>query len=291
MGLSEMKGGEASGKNEEKRKESSRGSDQSVCGQIGRIGRPRRRAVTEADALRARLVGFRALESRTLECIERAAKIGSIGVSFSGGKDSTVLLDLVRRVDPKAKAVFIDSGAELDSTLALIEQYECETVFPETNIIQAAKIAGWWGYPNPSMPGARIDLKGLLIIDPAEKWHKANGIAVSAIGLRAQESLARELDAHTHGEIFHTKSGIVRLCPLLRWRVDDIWTYIAARELNYNAAYDAMTALGVDRNDQRVGTNLGDTNFSRGRMTYLKYCEPNTFNRLAAEFPAMRAYA
>lgn len=33
-------------------------------------------------------------------------------VSFSGGKDSTVLLDIVRQVDPEIKAVFVDTGLE-----------------------------------------------------------------------------------------------------------------------------------------------------------------------------------
>ena len=33
-------------------------------------------------------------------------------ISFSGGKDSTVLLDLVRQVEPNVKAVFADTGLE-----------------------------------------------------------------------------------------------------------------------------------------------------------------------------------
>lgn len=37
---------------------------------------------------------------------------GQIYVAFSGGKDSTVLLDLVRRVYPNTLAVFIDTGVE-----------------------------------------------------------------------------------------------------------------------------------------------------------------------------------
>jgi 3'-phosphoadenosine 5'-phosphosulfate sulfotransferase (PAPS reductase)/FAD synthetase len=37
---------------------------------------------------------------------------GEVYVSFSGGKDSTVLLDLVRRIYPEVPAVFVDTGLE-----------------------------------------------------------------------------------------------------------------------------------------------------------------------------------
>ena len=37
---------------------------------------------------------------------------GKVYVSFSGGKDSTVLLDLVRRIYPDVPAVYIDTGLE-----------------------------------------------------------------------------------------------------------------------------------------------------------------------------------
>lgn len=37
---------------------------------------------------------------------------GNVYVSFSGGKDSTVLLDIVRQVAPEVKAVFSDTGLE-----------------------------------------------------------------------------------------------------------------------------------------------------------------------------------
>ena len=37
---------------------------------------------------------------------------GQVYVSFSGGKDSTVLLDLARRVYPNIEAVFVDTGLE-----------------------------------------------------------------------------------------------------------------------------------------------------------------------------------
>lgn len=37
---------------------------------------------------------------------------GKVYVSFSGGKDSTVLLDLVRSIYPEVPAVFFDTGLE-----------------------------------------------------------------------------------------------------------------------------------------------------------------------------------
>ena len=37
---------------------------------------------------------------------------GKVAVSFSGGKDSTVLLDLARRALPDIPAVFVDTGLE-----------------------------------------------------------------------------------------------------------------------------------------------------------------------------------
>ncbi|MCQ2369405.1 MAG: phosphoadenosine phosphosulfate reductase family protein [Paludibacteraceae bacterium] len=38
--------------------------------------------------------------------------IDGVYVSFSGGKDSTVLLDVVRSVYPEVTAVFVDTGLE-----------------------------------------------------------------------------------------------------------------------------------------------------------------------------------
>lgn len=37
---------------------------------------------------------------------------GQVYVAFSGGKDSTVLLDIVRRIYPDVPAVFADTGLE-----------------------------------------------------------------------------------------------------------------------------------------------------------------------------------
>lgn len=49
---------------------------------------------------------------------------GQVYVSFSGGKDSTVLLDLARRVYPDIEAVFFDTGLEYPETRKFVKTYE-----------------------------------------------------------------------------------------------------------------------------------------------------------------------
>ena len=45
-------------------------------------------------------------------------------VSFSGGKDSTVLLDIARRLYPDIKAVFIDTGLEYPEIRQFVKQFD-----------------------------------------------------------------------------------------------------------------------------------------------------------------------
>ena len=46
---------------------------------------------------------------------------GKVAVSFSGGKDSTVLLDLARRAFPDLPAVFVDTGLEYPEIRAFVK--------------------------------------------------------------------------------------------------------------------------------------------------------------------------
>lgn len=242
------------------------------------------------DLLRARLGSFQRKVNRALQLIEQARALGTIGVSFSGGKDSTVLLDLVRRVIPDAPAAFFDSGAELADTLAFVRDTDNIDVIPAIpSLIECCKQGGYWGHESDT-PDITFDFGEILITVPARKFAERHNLAVSALGLRAQESSARHLNACRSGTLYKHSDGLWRLCPLAFWDTDDIWAYIASRELPYNVAYDKMAALGMTRETMRISCVLGASAAGFGRYAYLRQIDPVLWNRLAADFPKVRAY-
>lgn len=70
---------------------------------------------------------------------------GKVYVSFSGGKDSTVLLDLVRRIYPDVPAAFVDTGLEYPEIKQFVRSKENVTILrPEMNF---RKVIETYGYP------------------------------------------------------------------------------------------------------------------------------------------------
>lgn len=70
---------------------------------------------------------------------------GKVYVSFSGGKDSTVLLDIARSLYPDICAVFIDTGLEYPEVREFVKTYDNITwIKPEMNF---RKVIEKYGYP------------------------------------------------------------------------------------------------------------------------------------------------
>ena len=66
-------------------------------------------------------------------------------ISFSGGKDSTVLLDIVRQDHPDVPAVFIDTGLEYPEIRDFVRRHENVTwLKPEMNF---RSVIQTYGYP------------------------------------------------------------------------------------------------------------------------------------------------
>ena len=70
--------------------------------------------------------------------------VGAVYVAFSGGKDSTVLLDLVRSLFPEVPAVFVDTGLEYPEIRDFVRDTENVTwLRPTLTFRQVLEKYGW----------------------------------------------------------------------------------------------------------------------------------------------------
>jgi phosphoadenosine phosphosulfate reductase len=244
-------------------------------------------ALRREDLVWAQTSVHRRRVESAIEAIRRAVEVGRIGVSYSGGKDSTVVLDLVRRVVPDAPAAFFDSGCELEVTMEMVRHVGAEVIRPRLTMQEMARYAGWWGYADPVDPGCPFDAKTVVIQEPSETFVVRRGLRVLAHGVRGEESGGRGKHVRLRGEMYQGADRTWYLMPCARWQLEDVWAYIAARELRYNAAYDAMTDARIPRESQRVAGLLGERGSGWGRHSLLRRYAPERWAEIVREFPGL----
>lgn len=83
---------------------------------------------------------------------------GDVYVSFSGGKDSTVLLDLVRNIYPDVEAVFVDTGLEYPEIREFVKTFDNVTILrPKMRFNDVIKK---YGYPLISKEVSKLIKEG-----------------------------------------------------------------------------------------------------------------------------------
>ena len=109
-------------------------------------------------------IKVRMTENRIRAWIEQYGTDG-VYVSFSGGKDSTVLLDIVRKLYPDVLAVYVDTGLEYPEIREFVKSFDnVEWLKPKKNFRQ---VITEYGYPfiskevSSKVAGARRYLKSV----------------------------------------------------------------------------------------------------------------------------------
>ena len=98
---------------------------------------------------------------------------GNVYVAFSGGKDSTVLLDLVRSIYPNVKGVFVDTGLEYPEIKDFVKTVgNIETIRPKYTFIEVLER---WGYPIISKQVSMAISRFRNTKDPIQKEYRMFG--------------------------------------------------------------------------------------------------------------------
>ena len=121
-------------------------------------------------------------------------------VALSGGKDSTVVLDLARRADPNVPVCFFDSGLEFPETLAYIDELtdrwnlNLHVIPTRPTALEYLQANGSWTHqPVPArVTAAAGTMHQVLITEPAGQAHQRHGDG-ELWGIRAQESRGRRI--------------------------------------------------------------------------------------------------
>jgi phosphoadenosine phosphosulfate reductase len=204
---------------------------------------PRRRAVHTPATLQSEIdlnLLSQELESRSAEQILQSAfdRFGVDETLFATafGAEGMVILDLLSKVEPRAKVLYIDTQFFFRPTYELIERakerysFEWIRLVPELTPAQQAERFGPELYKRD--PDACCRMRKVL---PLQRYFEGAGLKAWIASLRRDSTPARSNVAVVHRDPVY---GLVKFNPLARWTSDEVWAHIRRNGVPYNTLHD-----------------------------------------------------
>lgn len=261
--------------------------------------------------------------------LERTARafdlFDTVVVSFSGGKDSTVCLNLAldeaRRRKQRLKVMFFDEEAI---------PYETEDYVRRVSQIPDIDL-DWWCLPVKHRNGCSSEdsewycwapeAKDLWVRDlppEAKTYEDAENFPVWPVearigipetnpllypsrkygsvgfilGIRADESVRRRQAVTRRtvdNYIIDQGHGQHKIYPVYDWSTQDIWRAPKINNWDYNAGYDLMELAGIGHHLQRIAPPYGEQPMQA--LWMFKKCFPAVWDKMADRVPGAKTAA
>ncbi|MCD4704389.1 MAG: phosphoadenosine phosphosulfate reductase family protein [Methanosarcinaceae archaeon] len=169
-----------------------------------------------------------------------------VHVSFSGGKDSLVVLDLALSALKKrsVQAFFLNTGLEFPETVDFVHHF-CE--HHGVDLVEEGSGTAFWDHVDSFGPPAK-DFRWcckICKLAPAnvviEDCRNKGTVCLTVDGKRKYESFSRSKISSSEMNPFVPEQ--LNIFPIRNWRAIEVWLYIYWRGMEYNPLYD----MGFER--------------------------------------------
>jgi predicted phosphoadenosine phosphosulfate sulfurtransferase len=220
-----------------------------------------------------------------------------IYISFSAGKDSTLMLHLVmdeaKKRNRKIGCLFIDWECQITHTIKFAKEMYLEYAEWIDPYWVALPMKTWNATSQfePEWTAWDKNKKDLWVRQPDEisitdgsvfpfyfdgmpfeefvpcfgEWYAQGQECAAFIGIRADESLNRFRTIARDKPMYESKpwtTKVIAECwniyPIYDWKTTDLWTYFARFEKPYNKLYDRMHQAGIKLSQMRICEPFGD---------------------------------
>lgn len=219
-------------------------------------------------------------------------------ISFSGGKDSAVMLHMVMEEAKKRNQIigcmFIDWECQISLTVSFIEKMfkeyadhidpfwislpmktwnSCSQIEPEWTAWDNEKKCLWVRTPHENsitdmgkFPFYYEEMPFEEFVPAFGSWYADGKSCGCFVGIRADESLNRFRTIANgkknkyDGKAWTTNviDDVWNVYPIYDWHTKDIWTYFARENKSYNTLYDRMYQAGLKISQMRICEPFGD---------------------------------
>ena len=187
--------------------------------------------------------GLQKKVDRAIRLLQSIPQDGDIEISYSGGKDSDVILELAKMARIPYRAIYKNTTIDPPETIAHAREVGAEVIHPEKTFFQ---LISERGFPSRFRRFCCSELKEYKVCDRAIQ------------GIRRSESRKRA-ERHKEPEmcrVYSAKEKVKVYLPILEWTDDDVAEFIKDRNIKCHPLYYKDGQFDVSKRLGCVGCPL-----------------------------------